>query len=448
MPSNVISPAERPSVVHSQARVLFVIAVTLIMTSPVAADKRPDLPGIEWDASGKLVVGGNVFSSWEEYARSDFFRTHRLRCGCGAVTPTAAPFGPTDCGLNNTNASPIYDPTVTYRIPVVVHVIQRTDGTGFLNAAIVQSQIDILNEDFSAIAGSNGAAGADTGIEFYLAATDPLGNVTTGITYSTNNMWFNDNGNYWNSLAWDPQRYLNIYTNSADGALGYVPYLPQEGPAGSNSDRVVILYSTFGANAPMAPYNLGRTTTHEVGHYLGLWHTFDNGCGSAANCSTTGDRICDTPPQQFDTFGCPSSASSCGTPDPIHNYMDYSDDVCMDNFTVDQTRRMRCTLENYRPLLFQPVTTAVTFRRGDTNGDSALDISDAVTVLVVLFGGGSAPCQNALDANDDESVNVADAVFLLQALFGTGPLPLGPSPNCGPDPTSGPLTCATSSACP
>ncbi|MEM7164912.1 MAG: M43 family zinc metalloprotease [Planctomycetota bacterium] len=509
------------------------LVIVLSCVAAVQAEKRSDLPGVQWTPSGQLLVGGKTFDSWADYASSAYFRTHGLRCGCGAVTPSAAPFVPGDCGLNNTNASAVYDPAVQYRIPVVVHVIQHANGTGYLSPAVVQSQIDILNQDFGAITGSNGAPGTDTGIEFFLAATDPQGNATTGITYTTNTQWFNDNGNYWNSLAWDPQRYLNIYTNTADGALGYVPFLPQEGPAGTNEDRVVVLYSTFGANAPMAPYNLGRTTTHEVGHFLGLWHTFDNGCGSVAACATTGDRICDTERQQWDTYGCPSGATSCGSADPIHNYMDYSDDQCMNNFTVHQTRRMRCTLESYRPLLFTiaggvvpPVTglsctggvgsVAVTwsnpaayseiavervggvismlpgtstsfidssvppgthiyrvtgltalgvsvdeecsvtvmapgsasFRRGDANGDGNYDISDPVTILTVLFSSGVTTCAQALDANDDESVNVADPVYLLQALFGTGAFPSAPSPNCGQDPTPGPLTCASSLSCP
>lgn len=335
------------------------VLVVLLMGSMAWADKRSDLPGLAEAADGTITVGGRSFASWTEYAGSQFFKARKLRCGCGSVVRGATPFLPSDCGLDNTNALPIYDPTVTYRIPVVVHVIQNSSGTGFLSAATVQSQIDILNEDFRALAGSNGAPGTDTQIEFYLPTTDPQGNPSTGITYSTSNQWFNDNGNYYDSLAWNPQEYLNIYTNTADGSLGYVPFLPQEGPQGTNEDRVVVLYSTFGANAPMAPYDLGRTTTHEVGHYLGLWHTFDNGCGSSSACATTGDRICDTPRQQFDTFGCPPVQSSCGSADPIHNYMDYSDDQCMNNFTVDQTRRMRCTLENYRPALFEIVGATV-----------------------------------------------------------------------------------------
>ena len=257
---------------------------------------------------------------------------------------------PSDCTFGSTTINPIYDPGIVYEIPVVVHVIQRTDGTGFIDPATVQSQIDILNEDFSALPGSNGAAGVDTKIVFRLADVDPDGNPTTGITYSMNNQWFNDGGSYWNTLAWDTNRYCNIYTNSASGALGYVPNLPQGGIAGSNSDRVVVLWNSFGRNAPLAPFNLGRTATHELGHYFGLYHTFDNGCGTVAGCYTSGDRICDTNRQSSPTFGC-NPGNSCSSPDPFDNYMDYSDDRCMARFTAEQANRMRCSLVNYRPNL-------------------------------------------------------------------------------------------------
>src|SRR5262249_16443907 len=157
------------------------------------------------------------------------------------------------------------------------------------------------------------------------------------------------------TLNWNPAEYLNFYTNSASGALGYVPQLPQGGIVGQNSDRVVILWSAFGRNAPIgAPYNLGRTATHEVGPYLGLYHTFDFGCGTAS-CYTTGDRICDTNPESQPVFGCPASSVSCGTAqDPFHNYMDYSDDACYEEFTPEQVNRMRCTLVNWRVSIDDP----------------------------------------------------------------------------------------------
>jgi hypothetical protein len=302
-----------------------------------------------------ISIGGRSYSSWQSYVQSPFFKQNAMHCITPSRNPTINPsssfnFSPSDCAYYSTNPNPIYDPTVTHNIQVVVHVIQHSNGQGAISNAMVQSQIDVLNEDFRAMAGTNGAPGTDVMIQFELATQDPQGNPTNGITHSVNTQWFNDDGAYWNSLAWDTNIYLNFYTNSAGGSLGYVPDLPQSGIPGTNADRVVILWSAFGRNAPIGPpYNLGRTATHEIGHYLGLWHTFDNGCGSASACYTSGDLICDTNRESQPTYGCPGNKSSCSSPDPIHNYMDYSDDSCMWEFTFEQTNRMRCTLENYRP---------------------------------------------------------------------------------------------------
>ncbi len=295
------------------------------------------------------------------------------RCGTPGFDPlrfATSAIAPSDCSYGSTTIKPDYDPVVTYTIPVVVHVIQRTNGTGYISPAKVQSQIDILNEDFLAIPGSLGAPGTDSRIQFELASVDPSGNATTGITYSTNNTWYNDGGGYWNSLAWDTNNYLNIYTNSASGYLGYVPDLPQGGIVGSNSDRVVVYWASFGLNGPIGPpFNKGRTTTHEVGHYLGLYHTFDGGCGGGS-CYTSGDRICDTNRESQPTYGCPGSKNSCSSSDPIHNYMDYSDDTCMNQFTPEQVNRMRCTMDNWRPALAQATLggPGTVFCSGDNSG--------------------------------------------------------------------------------
>ncbi|MEQ1631630.1 MAG: zinc metalloprotease [Planctomycetota bacterium] len=297
--------------------------------------------------------------------------TSMHRCGTPTQFGTSNPADAPDCGLNLTNPA-AWAPTTVLRIPVVVHVIANTGGTGNLSDTVVQSQITVLNEDFRALAGTPGAPGFDTKVEFFLATTDPLGAPTNGIRRYTNATWFNDTGSYWTTIAWDTTRYLNIYTNSAGGGgtLGYVPDLPQGGSVlNTTADRVVILYSAFGRPATGgAPYNQGRTCTHEVGHFLGLFHTFQGGCGTAS-CYTTGDRICDTAAEQTARFGCPTTAVSCGTPDPIRNYMDYTDDSCMTNFTAEQAARIRCTLANYRPNLGVPggPLASATVRNGPGN---------------------------------------------------------------------------------
>jgi hypothetical protein len=307
---------------------------------------------------GVIHFKGDTYDSWRE------FHTVQERNGdqsrrCGVPNydiddwRTMESFmPPSDCSMSNTNPAAEYDPSVNLlRIACVVHVIRNSNGTqGNISESMVQSGIRILNEDTKALAGTNGQNGTDCQIEFYLAETDPNGNPTNGITYSNNTTWYNDGGGYYDSLAWDPSTYMNIYTNTASGNLGYVPWLPQEGSVGSNADRVVVLWESFGDNGPIGPpFNLGRTLTHEVGHYLGLHHTFNDGCGGS--CSSSGDLVCDTSPQSSPTSGC--NGSSCSGVAPDDNYMDYSDDICMEKFTPDQSRRMRCTIMNYRPEIAQ-----------------------------------------------------------------------------------------------
>lgn len=303
-------------------------------------------------------------------------------CGTLDREERAALFGfvegtPSDCSSSSTNPLPAYAPTEIWEIPVVFHVITNAAGTqGVISDALIHSQIDILNEDFQAILGTPGAAGTNVQLRFVLASVDPNGDPTTGITHSANTTWFNDGGSYWNTLAWDPNRYMNVYTNQASGNLGYVPFLPADGGGGfvgGNSDRVVVLWNTVGRNAPFGPpYDQGRTVTHEVGHYLGLEHTFNGGCASGTSpaCYSNGDLICDTNPESGPVFGCPGSPVSCGVPAPFENYMDYTDDLCMMRFTVEQSRRIRCTLLNYRPNLYQLGLEAI-FDDGFETGDAS-----------------------------------------------------------------------------
>jgi hypothetical protein len=316
-----------------------------------------------------ITVGGQAFATWQEYVTSPVFRQLQLRCGT-RVEPVTELRPASDCTIGSTTIQPEYEPVggMLYRIPIVVHVIQGNGGAGDVSDALIHSQIDVINEDFQALAGTLGENGTDARVEFFLATTDPLGNPTTGITRTTNATWFADQGNYYDTLSWDPERYVNVYTNEASGALGYVPNLPQGGIVGASFDRVVVLWSAFGRNAPIGPpFHLGRTLTHELGHYFGLHHTFSGGCGTAS-CYTTGDLICDTGSESGPVFGCPASSNSCGTPDPFHNYMDYSDDDCYEEFTPEQVNRMRCTLENWRVDLHEPgvcTTAAAAVTRTD-----------------------------------------------------------------------------------
>lgn len=308
---------------------------------------------------------------------------------CGAAESASAPAfaellpagagnpDPADCAAASSNPSADYDPTSVLTIQVVVHIIQDDACVaGGLSDEQVASQIAVMNEDFRASAGTPGGGGTDSGIEFVLATLDPQGNATTGITRDCNTGWYNDPSPcpYCATLAWDPVRYLNLYTSTAANARGYVPFLPAQPGAGvgTSLDRVVINTLAFGRPGPVPAHAGGRTVTHEVGHFLGLYHVYFNGCGVATppDCYATGDLLCDTAPDAAAHDICPVGATGCGgVLAPIENYMELTDDDCLERFTPEQVRRMRCTLQHYRPGL---ATSPAIFSDGFESGGSTL----------------------------------------------------------------------------
>ena len=226
-------------------------------------------------------------------------------------------------------------------IPVVVHVIYN-NSTQNISDAQIASQMTVLNDDFrrmNADADGTWPQAADTEIEFCMATVDPQGNATTGITrtntsvssFSANdNMKFNSSGGH---DAWPAGQYLNMWVcNLSGGLLGYAQF-PGGSPA---TDGVVMDYQYFGTiGTATAPFDLGRTTTHEVGHWLNLRHIWgDGGCG-------VDDFVSDTPTSDAPNYGCATGHVSCSSTDMVQNYMDYSDDGCMNLFTAGQTTRMR-----------------------------------------------------------------------------------------------------------
>lgn len=264
----------------------------------------------------------------------------------------------------------IQDGNELYYIPVVVHVLHFGESIGVdrnLAADRIQSQIDILNNDFGKLAGTPGfnthPVGVDTRIRFCLAAVDPNGQPTTGIVRVQGTKpsydFLGDNALIKNSSIWNPDKYLNIWTCkiAGDQYIGYAQYpfitdsitmplpIPDVLP-----DGVVIDYRVFGdvpagQSGPFTAYNKGRTTTHEIGHYLGLIHIWGDGFSCVDNAT---DYCADTPPQGSYTSGCPTTVNSCttGVPAMFQNYMDYTNDACMNIYTNDQKRRMRIVMRN------------------------------------------------------------------------------------------------------
>jgi hypothetical protein len=225
-------------------------------------------------------------------------------------------------------------------VPVAFHVI--TNGTqGNVTDQQIAEQIDEMNLDYS---GSYG--GYDTGYRFVLSSIDRTNNAT----WFTVVMDSNNQKRLEEALGVDPTHHLNIYTADID-ALGWSS-LPWGNPEGDIHQGVFVHYQSLpGGN--LEEFNLGRTATHETGHYFGLFHTFFGGC------SEPNDFVADTPQEAEAASGCPpdnlDTCPSAGM-DPIHDYLDYSDDPCYDGFTAGQDARMDQTIVAYRPsLLPQPV---------------------------------------------------------------------------------------------
>jgi hypothetical protein len=244
------------------------------------------------------------------------------------------------------------------KIPIVVHVL-HTGGADDIPDEQVASQIAVLNEDFN---GKNSDAGSvpdafkafigNPGIEFYLADVDPTGAQTSGITRrQTTVIEFGVDDSMKSDASggkspWDTSHYLNIWVCAlSGGVLGYAQF-----PGGDpTTDGVVIATTAFGRGSEfnlMPQFNLGRTATHEVGHYLNLSHIW--GETRVPTCTDT-DHVDDTPNQWGPNLGKPTFPSpSCGNTqngDMFMNYMDYVDDDTMVMFSKEQVARMHATLE-------------------------------------------------------------------------------------------------------
>ncbi|HYP28672.1 MAG TPA: zinc metalloprotease [Blastocatellia bacterium] len=245
-------------------------------------------------------------------------------------------------------------------IPVVVHVVFNTPQQNITSSQI-KSQITALNRDFRAKNTDKSKVPApwrglvtDTGIQFALATTDPEGNATNGVTRTqTDRAVFEQDDTMKFAAtggvdAWPADRYLNIWVcRLAGGLLGYAQF--PGGPA--ETDGVVINFRAFGTNGTAtAPFNLGRTAVHEVGHYLNLRHIW----GDTEDCSGS-DFVPDTPKAQHPNRGKPTfphiSCSNGPNGDMFMNYMDYVDDDSMFMFTTQQVARMNATLDGARGTL-------------------------------------------------------------------------------------------------
>ena len=216
-------------------------------------------------------------------------------------------------------------------INVYFHVIRRGTGVsnGQLTTQMINAQMSVLNNAFAA-----------TGWAFNLVE----------VTDTLNTTWFNGcassttESQMKNALRRGSADDLNLYScNPSGGLLGWATF-PSSYAGNPKYDGVVILHSSVPGGSA-APYNEGDTGTHEVGHWMGLYHTFQGGCNGS------GDTVSDTPAERSAAYGCPNGRDSCRNKpglDPITNFMDYTDDSCMFTFSPGQDARMDAQFTTYR----------------------------------------------------------------------------------------------------
>lgn len=251
---------------------------------------------------------------------------------CGTPSPDGEALRMVEAALQN--GRPHRQTVRAIEVPVLFHVIYSVDDQGAEVGRVpirrLEAQIDVLNDAYD-------------DFRFTLAGVDEV--------YSPD--WFERcfqrEKEMKRALAVSPETTLNVYTC----VPRYGPYLllgfstfPWSYPEGDPRHGVVLLHSSLPGGASV-PYNEGDTATHEIGHYLGLLHTFQNGC------KDPGDQVDDTPSEAMAAFYCPNGRDTCPEEgeDPIHNFMDYTDDWCMNHFTPLQGERMVAVVEEYRPAL-------------------------------------------------------------------------------------------------
>ncbi len=229
-------------------------------------------------------------------------------------------------------------------IPVHFHVVYRSDGVGNIPEAWLDNQINAMNEHY---------AGGDTPVYRTAAANTSFRFIKSSVTRTQNDSWYAAGPGsaaqtaMKNALHTGTADDLNFYTNSGGGYLGWATF-PNEYAGAPSQDGVVCYWASLPGSS-YVPYNEGDTGTHEVGHWLGLYHTFQGGCTSP------NDGVSDTPSERSPFFGCPGNKSpdtckGANNPgvDPIENFMDYTDDPCMYKFSLGQSDRVDTMWSTYR----------------------------------------------------------------------------------------------------
>ncbi|MFM7320008.1 MAG: zinc metalloprotease [Armatimonadota bacterium] len=296
-------------------------------------------------------IGGWAFPSQPAYERAN------LRCG----TPDL-PVAEVERVQNELRAFRGLNATLFARgagsvnINVVVHVIRRSDGTGDVSDTWIQNQIAVLNKAYS---GADTDRAVNQGASAQPTANTPFRFTLVQTTRTDNSTWYTVSPNSTaetnmkNALRVGGPETLNIYVAGIGGGLLGWATFPSNYASKPKLDGVVLLNQSLPGGSA-APYNLGDTATHEAGHWLGLYHTFQGGC--ANNATSGGDLVSDTPAERSAFYGAPPPYPDTCTGnrfpgrDPVENFMDYTDDRAMFQFTAGQADRMDSLVIQYRGL--------------------------------------------------------------------------------------------------
>jgi hypothetical protein len=315
---------------------------------------------------------------------------------CGTPTPTAAEMTATNQAVAQWLAANDYDAlrgdVVT--IPVAFHVVAGGESVaaGNIPDQWIFDQMDVINASFLSM-----------GYQFILASIDRTINPDW---YFGLDLGTPEETAMKQALAIDPARFMNVYTvRPTGGILGWA-YFPNSFPESNPLHGVVLLDQSLpGGNA--APYNLGDTGTHEVGHYVGLRHTFDFN----ESC-TDGDGVDDTPAEFSPAFGCPSDPPRDSCPndpglDPIFNFMDYTDDACMNEFTPGQAERALALMNQFRPTIME---NSGTFAAPELLAFGDIDVETSATLTATIVNLDSEDFEITEITSDNPAFSAAEDV--------------------------------------